>query len=71
MRPIRLSLLSGLVGAAALACASPSPQPPVRDDAAAERLGFRLGVQAWTFRDRTAFEAIATAHRLGLRYIEL
>ena len=37
----------------------------VRDDAAAEKLGWRLGAQAWTFRDRTAFEAIATAHRLG------
>lgn len=46
-------------------------QQPARDDAAAEKLGWRLGVQAWTFRDRTAFEAIATAHRLGLKYIEL
>lgn len=42
-----------------------------RDDAAAEKLGWRLGAQAWTFRDRSAFEAIATAHRLGLKYIEL
>ncbi|MFO1054787.1 MAG: sugar phosphate isomerase/epimerase [Planctomycetota bacterium] len=42
-----------------------------RDDYAAEQLGWRLAVQAWTFRDRTAFEAIDTAHRLGLRYIEL
>lgn len=46
-------------------------QKPVRDDAAAEKLGWRLGVQAWTFRDRTAFEAIDTAAKLGLRYIEL
>jgi sugar phosphate isomerase/epimerase len=42
-----------------------------RDDAAAEKLGWRLGAQAWTFRDRSAFEAIATAHRLGMKYIEL
>jgi hypothetical protein len=42
-----------------------------RDDSAAERLGWRLGVQAWTFRDRSAFEAIDTAARLGLKYIEL
>ena len=42
-----------------------------RDDAAAERLGFRLAVQSWTFRDRTACEAIETAHNLGLKYIEL
>jgi sugar phosphate isomerase/epimerase len=46
-------------------------QKPARDDAAAEKLGWRLGVQAWTFRDRTAFEAIDTAAKLGLRYIEL
>ena len=43
---------------------------PTRDDAAAESLGWRLGTQAWTFRDRTAFEVIATADRLGLRYVE-
>ncbi|GAB4158691.1 MAG: hypothetical protein Fur0037_26150 [Planctomycetota bacterium] len=42
-----------------------------RDDRAAESLGWRLAVQAWTFRDRTAHEAIDTARRLGLRYIEL
>lgn len=41
-----------------------------RDDAAAEQLGWRLGTQAWTFRDRTAFEVIDTAKRLGLRYVE-
>ncbi len=46
-------------------------QQPARDDAAAEKLGWRLGVQAWTFRDRTAFEAIDTAAKLGLHYIEL
>jgi len=46
-------------------------QQPARDDAAAEKLGWRLGVQAWTFRDRTAFEAIDTAAKLGLKYIEL
>ncbi len=52
---------------------APAAQEKVaaRDDAAAERLGLRLSVQAWTFRDRTAFEAIDTAHALGLRYIEL
>jgi sugar phosphate isomerase/epimerase len=49
---------------------APAPAAP-RDDAAAEKLGWRLGAQAWTFRDRSAFEAIATAHRLGLKYIEL
>jgi sugar phosphate isomerase/epimerase len=50
--------------------APPKPQA-VRDDAAAEKLGWKLGTQAWTFRDRTCFEAIDTAARLGLKYIEL
>lgn len=42
-----------------------------RDDSYAEKLGWHLGTQAWTFRDRTTFEAIDIAHALGLRYIEL
>jgi sugar phosphate isomerase/epimerase len=42
-----------------------------RDDSAAEKLGWRLAVQAWTFRDRSAFETIDTAKALGLKYIEL
>jgi len=51
----------------------PAPPPArseERDDAAAEKLGWRLGTQAWTFRDRTAFEVIDTARRLGLKYVE-
>jgi len=42
-----------------------------RDDSAAEKLGWHLGTQAWTFRDRSTFEAIDTAHAMGLKYIEL
>lgn len=73
---MRMTLLLGLI-AVFFACvmaawAQPgSKEPAVRDDAAAERLGWKLGTQAWTFRDRTAIEAIETAARLGLRYIEL
>lgn len=51
--------------------AATTPSTAARDDSAAEQLGWRLGVQAWTFRDRTAFEAIETARALGLKYIEL
>ena len=59
---------------AALLCRAQDSKPasaPARDDTAAERLGWRLGVQAWTFRDRTTFEAVATAARFGIKYIEL
>lgn len=49
----------------------PSSARASRDDSAAEKLGWRLGTQAWTFRDRTTFEAIETAEKLGLKYMEL
>lgn len=61
-----------LLLAAFVAVAQPaSPARTPRDDAAAEGLGWKLAVQAWTFRDRTATEAIQTAARLGVKYIEL
>lgn len=62
-----------------LAMLSAAPQPPTtssqpaaitRDDSAAEKLGWRLGTQSWTFRDRTLFEVIDIAHVLGLKYME-
>jgi sugar phosphate isomerase/epimerase len=55
---------------AAAATATRSKTQP-RNDAAAEKIGWRLCVQAWTFRDRTAFETIDTAQALGLKYLEL
>lgn len=72
-------VLAMLLGSVLVAQTSPAlpvvPQKPAaappRDDSAAEKLGWRLGVQAWTFRDRTAFAAIDTARALGLKYIEL
>ncbi len=36
----------------------------------AEKLGWRLGVQAWTFHRATLFEAIDNTAALGLHYIE-
>jgi sugar phosphate isomerase/epimerase len=70
-RPLALAA-SVLLLAFAPVLVQQAPTPSAaRDDAAAEKLGWRLGAQAWTFRDRSAFEAIATAHRLGLKYIEL
>jgi sugar phosphate isomerase/epimerase len=64
-------MLRTLLPSALLVLLPLGTQQPARDDAAAEKLGWRLGVQAWTFRDRTAFEAIETAAKLGLKYIEL
>jgi sugar phosphate isomerase/epimerase len=42
-----------------------------RDWRGVSRLGWELGTQAWTFRDRSCFEAIDTAQRLGLTCMEL
>jgi len=36
----------------------------------AEKLGWRLGCQAWTFKNYTLFEAIDKTASLGLKYIE-
>jgi sugar phosphate isomerase/epimerase len=64
-------MLRTLLYGALLVLVPQAAPKPARDDAAAEKLGWRLGAQAWTFRDRTAFEAIDTAAKLGLHYIEL
>lgn len=50
---------------------STPPTKPARDTSAQTKLGWELGTQAWTFRDRTCFEAIETAQALGLTCIEL
>jgi sugar phosphate isomerase/epimerase len=49
----------------------PGVPAAIRDGSAVEKLGWDLGCQAWTFRDRTCFEAIDTVKRLGLKNIEL
>ena len=63
------------MGSVSTGCATEGHPPdarPVggRDDSAAEALGFKLGTQAWTWRDRTAYEAVEMAGTLGLHYIE-
>lgn len=83
---MRHECLAGLVGgtmvttsvAIGQAPVSPPASVPIviekavsRDLAPQRELGWELGVQAWTFRDRSACEAIETAARLGLKYIEL
>ena len=81
--PLLVTLLAGGVALAAVAFAvapqdapdPPAPLPvtapvPSRDRRAADALGWRLSTQAWTFRDRTAFEVVDVAARLGLDWIE-
>lgn len=68
---MRIPHVAGVLLALLFSCCASTPRASVRDDSAAEALGWRLGIQAWTFRDRSACEAIETAARLGLEYIEL
>jgi sugar phosphate isomerase/epimerase len=42
----------------------------VRASEAAEKIGWRIGSQAYTLRDRTLVEALDTLHMLGLKYVE-
>jgi sugar phosphate isomerase/epimerase len=61
-----------LIATAILALVLPQPaSQPVRDTTGQQKLGWELGTQAWTFRDRSAFETIDTARVLGLTCIEL
>jgi sugar phosphate isomerase/epimerase len=58
-----------MVGGGAMARV-PSLMGDGRDATAAKKLGFELGTQAWTFRDRSAFETLEIAKTLGLGYVE-
>src|SRR4051794_471231 len=41
------------------------------DQAALDKLGWRLGCQAYTFRAMSLFETLDVLKRLGIRYVEL
>jgi len=59
-------LIAGLVGCGLfINCATGG------DSAGAEKLGWRLGVQAYTFRALSFFETVDKAHELGLHFIEM
>jgi sugar phosphate isomerase/epimerase len=57
---------------AALALPSVAAETKVgkRDDTAAEKLGFKLSLQCWTFRKLTFFETVDKAAELGIKYLE-
>lgn len=72
-RDMGLSLAAAGIGLAlGVRPAMASNQPVAgRDGSAVEKLGWDLGIQAWTFRDRSCFEAIDMVKKLGLKSIEL
>jgi len=42
-----------------------------RNDAAAEKLGFKLGMQCWTYRMLTTFETLDRCQKFGIKYLEI
>jgi len=42
-----------------------------RNDAAAEKLGFKLGLQCWTYRMLTTFETMERCQKFGIKYLEI
>ena len=59
------ALISSLFVPSLAAAATP------RDDAAAERLGFKLSLQCYTFRELSFFETVDKAAALGVKYLEM
>ena len=72
--PPAMPPLGALAGSAFAAPAAGREEVPQRDPAraaAAEKLGWRLGVQAYSFRQFTFYEAVEKTASLGLKYIEM
>jgi sugar phosphate isomerase/epimerase len=65
-----LSWIAGLAAVFAPAFSPTEAWSQERDDSAAESLGWRVAVQAYSFKKFTFFEAVDKAEALGLRYIE-
>jgi sugar phosphate isomerase/epimerase len=66
MRRLTLALVAALT-----VCLMTTPARAQRDDSAAEKLGFKLGVQCWTYRGLTTFETIERCQKFGIKYLEM
>src|SRR5256885_7770985 len=63
-----LAMPSG--GAETAPANTPMPHPKI-DQAALDKLEWKLGCQAWTFRKLSLFETLDTLNGLGVHYIEI
>lgn len=66
MKRLTIALVAALT--ATLLCL---PARAARDDAAAEKLGFQLGLQCWTYRMLTTFETMERCQQFGIKYLEM
>jgi sugar phosphate isomerase/epimerase len=69
---IAILATAALLGVAALASAGAAPAPAPKSDAnaAAEKLGWRVGCQAYSFNKFSFFEAVDKTASTGCKYIE-
>jgi sugar phosphate isomerase/epimerase len=57
-----------LVMAAAVACLCLTTR--AAEESAAEKMGWKLALQCWTFNKLTFFETVDTAKKVGVKYVE-
>ena len=62
--------LAAMSIAVAIFCVAAGASAAKRDDSAAEKLGFKLSLQCWTFNRLTFFETVDKAAGLGIKYLE-
>src|SRR5437762_14374303 len=70
MKPAFLIIAAGIFAAGSAATFAATTRPVLNEEAM-QKLGWRLGCQAYTFRSISLFETIDTLNALGIRYIEL
>jgi len=71
MRIRSCGLAAVLLLAATLPCLAAEPTRGKRDDAASEKLGLKLSLQCYTFRELSFFETVDRAAAMGIRYLEI
>ncbi len=62
--------MSSLFGMMQL-CRGEEAPGAARDDSASEKLGIKLSLQCWTFRQISFFSTVDTAKKYGIKYVEM
>jgi sugar phosphate isomerase/epimerase len=52
-------------------CFASEPARVKRGDSASEKMGIKLSLQCWTFKDLSFFETVDEAVKLGVKYLEM
>jgi len=68
---MKTRILSFLVIALTATSILAADSPAKRDDSASEKLGMKLSLQCYTYRELTFFETVDKAVALGIKYLEI